>query len=48
LHGVLSAVARRLEWDAVTLAGSVDSTFDAGCGGAAGGSVTYPFSLVRY
>jgi hypothetical protein len=35
-------------WDAATLAGSVDSTFDAGCGGAPGGTVTYPFSLVRY
>lgn len=35
-------------WDAVTLAGSVESTFDAGCGGAPGGTVTYPFSLVRY
>ncbi len=35
-------------WDAVTLAGSVDSTFDAGCGGAPGGTVNYPFSLVRY
>jgi hypothetical protein len=35
-------------WDAVTLAGSVDSTFDAGCGGAPGGTVSYPFSLARY
>jgi hypothetical protein len=35
-------------WDPVTLAGSVDSTFDAGCGGAPGGTVNYPFSLVRY
>jgi hypothetical protein len=35
-------------WDAVTLAGSVDSTFDAGCGGAPGGTVSYPFTLVRY
>lgn len=35
-------------WDAVTLAGSVDSTFDAGCGGPPGGTITYPFSLVRY
>jgi hypothetical protein len=35
-------------WDAVTLAGSVDSTFDAGCGGAPGGTLTYPISLVRY
>jgi hypothetical protein len=35
-------------WDAVALAGSVDSTFDAGCGGTPGGTVTSPFSLVRY
>lgn len=35
-------------WDPVSLAGSVDSTFDAGCGGAPGGTVNYPFSLVRY
>jgi hypothetical protein len=35
-------------WDAVTLAGSVDSTFDAGCGNAPGGTVSYPFNLVRY
>jgi hypothetical protein len=35
-------------WDAVTLTGSVDSTFDAGCGGAPGGTNTYPFALVRY
>jgi hypothetical protein len=35
-------------WDEATLNGSVDSTFDAGCGGAPGGTVNYPFSLVRY
>jgi hypothetical protein len=34
-------------WDAVTLTGSVDSTFDAGCGGAPGGSNSYPIALVR-
>lgn len=34
-------------WDPATLSGSVDSTFDTGCGGAPGGSVNYPFSLVR-
>ena len=27
-------------WDAVTLAGQVDSTFDAGCGGAPGGTAS--------
>ena len=35
-------------WDAETLTGSVHSTFDAGCGGAPGGSADYPFELVRY
>ncbi|WP_371869061.1 hypothetical protein [Mycobacterium botniense] len=35
-------------WDAVTLAGSVESTFDASCGGGPGGTVTYPFQLVRW
>jgi hypothetical protein len=35
-------------WDAVTLAGSVESTFDAGRGGAPGGTNTYPFQLVRW
>ncbi|MBB3602933.1 hypothetical protein FHT40_002594 [Mycolicibacterium sp. BK556] len=34
-------------WDANTLAGSMVSTFDAGCDGAPGGAFTYPFSLVR-
>lgn len=34
-------------WDAATLTGSVDSTFDADCGGAPGGSSSYPFRLVR-
>jgi hypothetical protein len=38
-------------WDAangMTLNGSVDSTFNAGCGGAPGGTVSYPFTLVRF
>ena len=35
-------------WDAVTLTGSVSSTFDAGCGGAPGGTDSWPFSLVRF
>jgi hypothetical protein len=34
-------------WDAVTLAGSLDSTSDAGCDGAPGGTRTYPFTLSR-
>ncbi|WP_221046091.1 hypothetical protein [Mycobacterium senriense] len=35
-------------WDAVTLAGQVDSTFDTGCGGGPGGSNSWPFSLMRF
>jgi hypothetical protein len=35
-------------WDMVSLPGSVDSTFDKGCGNAPGGTVSYPFSLGRY
>jgi hypothetical protein len=34
-------------WDATTLAGSVESTFDMNCGGAPGGTYTYPFTLTR-
>ncbi|OBF09137.1 hypothetical protein [Mycobacterium sp. 852002-10029_SCH5224772] len=33
-------------WDAVTLAGSVESSFAAGCDGAPG-TQTYPFTLSR-
>lgn len=33
-------------WDAVTMAGTLTSSFDAGCDGAPG-TLTYPFSLVR-
>jgi hypothetical protein len=32
---------------AARLAGSVDSTFAAGCGGAPAGSYTYTFALIR-
>jgi hypothetical protein len=34
-------------WDATTLAGQMVSTFGAGCDGAPGGSLTYPFNLTR-
>ena len=34
-------------WDAVTLAGTLQSTFAAGCDNAPGGTVTYPFRLAR-
>jgi hypothetical protein len=35
-------------WDMVSRQGSVDSTFDKGCGNVPGGTVSYPFSLGRY
>lgn len=35
-------------WDPVTLSGSVESTFDEGCGGPPGGTDSYPFQLVRW
>jgi hypothetical protein len=35
-------------WDATTLAGTVDSVYNASCGDGPGGAVSYPFSLVRY
>ncbi|MFM9035938.1 MAG: hypothetical protein ACKOQ4_16935 [Mycobacterium sp.] len=34
-------------WDAVTLRGTLQSSFEAGCDNSPGGAFTYPFSLVR-
>lgn len=34
-------------WDAATLAGTITSTYDAGCYGAPAGTSTYTFSLSR-
>ena len=34
-------------WNAVTLQGTLESTFDVGCDNAPGGTFSYPFSLVR-
>lgn len=34
-------------WDAHTLAGEMVSSFDAGCDGAPGGQLTFPFFLTR-
>jgi hypothetical protein len=34
-------------FDANTLSGTLQSSFDAGCDGAPGGTFTYPFSLTR-
>lgn len=35
-------------WDAATLTGTLESTFDVGCDNAPGGTFVYPFSLVRF
>jgi hypothetical protein len=35
-------------WDATTLAGTIVSTYDAGCYGAPAGTSTYTFSLQRF
>jgi hypothetical protein len=35
-------------WDEVTLAGTIVSTYDAGCYGAPGGTDTYGFALQRF
>ncbi len=35
-------------WDAATLSGVVNSTFDNSCGGGPGGTASWPFSLVRF
>ena len=34
-------------WDATTLTGTLQSTFAQGCDNAPGGTLTYPFRLVR-
>ena len=35
-------------WDAVTLIGNLQSTFDQGCDNAPGATLNYPFRLVRF
>jgi hypothetical protein len=34
-------------WDATTQIGAMNSSFDTNCGGAPGGTYTYPFQLTR-
>ena len=34
-------------WDAATRVGTLESSFAAGCDGAPGGTINYPFSLAR-
>jgi len=47
-YGPIIATHDVYTWDAVTLMGKLDSTFDVGCDNAPGGTFTYPFSLVRF
>ncbi len=46
-YGPVIATHDVYTWDAVTLRGTLVSTFDVGCDNAPGGAFTYPFSLVR-
>lgn len=45
-YGPLVATRDAYSWDAVTMQGTLTSSFVAGCDGAPG-TLTYPFSLVR-
>lgn len=47
LQGTGIATHDVYSWDAVTLAGTLQSSSDAGCDGAPGGTRTYPFWLTR-
>jgi hypothetical protein len=46
-YGPIIATRDVYSWDAVTLQGTLSSSFAAGCDGAPGGTFVYPFSLVR-
>lgn len=46
-YGPVAPTRDVYSWDAVTLQGTLTSSFAAGCDGASGGAFTYPFSLVR-
>jgi hypothetical protein len=45
-YGPIVATHDVYTWDAATLAGILNSTFDAGCDGKSG-TLTYPFTLTR-
>ncbi|MCF6388689.1 hypothetical protein L2K20_17050 [Mycobacterium sp. MBM] len=45
-YGPVAATRDVYSWDAVTMQGTLTSSFAAGCDGAPG-TLTYPFSLVR-
>ena len=44
-YGAVVATRDTYSWDAVTLQGTMESSFPAGCDGAAGGTYSYPFTL---
>ena len=46
-YGPIIATRDVYTWDAVTLTGTLESSFAVGCNNAPGGTFTYPFSLVR-
>ena len=46
-HGPVIPTHDVYTWDAITQAGALNSSFDTNCGGAPGGTYTYPFSLTR-
>ena len=46
-YGPIIATRDVYTWDATTLSGTLQSSFAAGCDNAPGGTITYPFQLVR-
>jgi hypothetical protein len=46
-YGPIIATRDVYTWDAVTLAGTLQSSFAVGCNNAPGGTFTYPFRLTR-
>lgn len=46
-YGPIIATRDVYTWDAATLSGTLQSSFAAGCDNAPGGTLTYPFQLVR-
>ncbi len=47
-YGPVIATHDVYNWDPATLAGTLESTSDVGCDNAPGGTIAYPFTLVRY
>ncbi|OBI06193.1 hypothetical protein A5715_01080 [Mycolicibacter heraklionensis] len=46
-YGPIIATHDVYSWDAVTLQGSLTSSFEVGCDGTPGGVLSYPFTLTR-